>query len=752
MTIEVHGPKCHPQGIRGYGDPTSKVMFVGISPRDAEMKAGRPDQGPAGKLLNSIVESCGWDPQQTYHTNTLCYPEKEPTPEQIAACKPRLLQEIEWVKPRLIVCFGKIPADALGVSHRGWVYTKHFDRTSPTYIIYTYHPSAVFNANHLIYDIVRDVQKIPLIMERYGPWPTRLENYTTIDNPTEAQSILDSFPHNSSIALDIETRLHDPNTDDLDVYSDDLRCLSLSDGVHTYVFTREACEGLVWPPLKFVLHNGPFDKMGMRQYLGVDINIDEDTQYMSYARDEFRGTATFHRQTMNKLEDLVAEYFGDTDYKTVTKKYWRKKIEPPDPDLHRRNAHDSFYTYHLVDILRRFEPYPAYKDLLIKGGETFAEIVHHGVHIDMDAHQQLANEWGSTYLRLYFALKEFVEKPTSPKLISRYMYGEDGLALPGGPSTAKAVLAALDHPFGNQVIEFRNIEYLLKNWVLLLPKFIKRDGRLRYNVLLHGTETGRRAYHDPPMQTIPKHGDQLEKIRALFAATNEDYVIVEADYSQIEMWVAAYLSGDQAMIDDLTTVQPELGKPDMHFATAKRLGLLDLLPFDAARQVGKTANFLFQYGGGADKLRVTLYNKGINVSLAFCQDMVNRYRQSYHRFNEWCDKTYHEAETLGYISTPFGRYRRFPLITDPSWRSQIINFPVQSTAGDYTLSSIIELHPLFKQRGLDAHILFDVHDSVVLEVHRNHLDETTQLIREVMERPKIGLGTVKIDVKIGAHL
>lgn len=758
---EQHGPPCCAEGIRGFGDVTSRLMFVGISPREAEMSAGKPDRGPAGRLMNDILDSVEWPRAQAYHTNTICYPCKEPTPQEIAICKPRLLQEIEWIKPRLIVCMGKVPAEALGITHRGWIYPKqlHLDPHDPdaiTYIMYTYHPSSVFQGNQFIYDIVRDFQKIPLVMNDER-WPQRLEEYTTIDDPTTAQEILDSIRPGSRVALDIETRLSDPNTDDIDVYADDLRCLSIYDGISSYVFTNTACQGLHWPvdkDIQWTFHNGPFDIMGMQQYLGTHLPIVEDTQYMSYARDEFRGTATFHRQTMNKLEDLAAEYFADMDYKTVTKAYWRKKIEPPAQDLHKRNAYDAFYTYHLVDILRKFEPCPAYQTLLIKGGETFAEIVHHGVHIDTEAHRALAAEWGAAYIKLYAKLSEFTnKKPTSPRQVSRYMYGEDGLALPGGPSTAKAVLAALDHPFARDVTTFRNIEYLLKNWVLLLPKYIKRDGRLRYNVLLHGTETGRRAYHDPPMQTIPKHGERLERIRALFSATNEDYVIIEADYSQIEMWIARYLSEDEAMHEDLTRVIPILGKPDMHYATALRLGAFDLLSStDEARQVGKTANFLFQYGGGAGKLQATLHARGIDVSMQFCQEMVNRYRQSYPRFNEWCDKIYHEANTKGYISTPFGRYRRFPIITDPSWRSQIINFPVQSTAGDYTLSSIIDLHPLFKERHLDAHILFDVHDSIVLEVHKDHVDEVVALLHEVMEAPKVGLGSVKIDVKIGAHL
>lgn len=758
MTNNIHGPICHESGIQGYGDPTHKLMFVGISPREAEIKANKPDQGPAGQLIDQILESIGWNPKHSYHTNAVCFMEKEPTPEQIKGCQPRLLQEIEAYKPRFVVCLGHTPADSFGIKHRGWVHSRSI-HSHTFYIMYTYHPSSVFQGNHFVYDIVRDFQKIPLVMN--PDWPIRFPtnslnalDYEVIDDPIRAQKVLDNLSSNTRVALDIETRLHDPNTDDLDVFADDLRCLSLYDGESSVVFTNEACKDLRWPTTQtWTFHNGPFDIMGMQQYLNVNLPLVEDTQYLSYARDEFRGMPPkFRRTTMNKLEDLTAEYFGDIDYKTVTKSYWRKHIEPPAHDLHLRNAKDAFYTYHLVDILHRLEPCPAYKSLLIPGGITFAEIVHHGVYIDMKAHHDLAVEWGTVYIKLFAAIHKHVNNPSSPKQLSNYIYGEDGLALPGGPSTAKDLLKELDHPFTTGVVEMRNLEFLLKNWVYMLPEHIKRDGRLHPNVLLHGTETGRRSYHAPPMGTIPKHGEQLFKIRTLFAAPTEDHVIVEADYSQIEMFVAAYLSEDTQMLSDLTTIQTSIGKSDMHYATASHLGLHEIgtLTADDARQIGKTANFLMLYGGGAAKLQQTLGKKNIHVSLSFCQILIDSWRSHYSQFARWADKTWKQANDQGYISTPFGRYRRFPLITDPSWRSQVINFPVQSTAGDYTLSSIIELHPLLKP--LDAHILFDVHDSIVLEVPRAYLDETLSLVRQVMETPKAGLGSVKVDIKVGAHL
>lgn len=750
-----HGPTCHSDGIRGYGDPQYKLMRIGIAPgEDEAYKSKRPFTGPAGQLLNSVTESVGYNPAHTYDTNAICTWHNEPTIDQLEACAPRLLDEIEVYKPKLIVFLG---ADVPGryylgkQAKRGWVYDFHA-RSHTCKALYTYHPSAVLRgSNHLIYDIIRDLQKIPLWLD--DSWPPTFKGYTLCTTPQEAQDALNSFRPGSSVALDIETRLHDPSVDELDIYTDDLLCLSVSDGTTTYVFTRSACGSidrpLNWPTnLAWGYHNSPFDRAGLLRYLGIDLPVDWDTLFESNGRDEYTGTTKFKRAGQNKLETLTAEYFGDITYKEATKKSWRKHIEPEPHELHLRNAKDAFYTRHLHPVLMGFEPHDAYRELVLPASDVYSRVMARGAYIDRKAMGALASEWAPIYNRIYMSLvKAGVLNPNSTKQLSTYLYDELGLY--GGPSTAKDVLREIDHPVAKDILEMRNLWYLMTHWIFSLQDFIKPDGRVHPNILLHGPETGRRAAHDPPIQTIPKHGERLSRIRTLFAASSPQYVIAEADYSQAEMWYGRYISDDDTMGHDLTYIPPGATKPDVHAATAHRVGADEILPPDLARQAGKTLNFLMLYGGAAPKLQATLAYRGINLPLSTCIDIVNEYRQAYHKFNEWAERTWQEALNVGYITSPWGRKRRFPLILDPSWRSQVINWPIQSGAGDYTLDSVVKLYP--RLLPLDWHILFDIHDSIVFEGLRKNLPEASAIIHEVMQEDKV-LGPIKIDFKYGEHL
>lgn len=762
ISTQIHGPICHTHGIRGFGDPSWGVMSVGISPRADEIKSGRPDTGRAGQLMDAIFESVQWPSTQVYHTNSICYECPEPSPEQLAACLPRLSEEILLYRPKLIICFGAVPAEQLipvKKPKRGYLY--HSELPYPHYKMYVYHPASVFNDNAFVYDISRDLSKINYILETDPAAAPKPEVYI-VQSHEEAQYILSNL--SGSCALDIETKMRDPNDDTGDIHSDDLLCLAISTSRlndPVYVFPRECLDNLVWPAthqVKWIFQNGPFDTSGLRKYLGVHLIISEDTMYMSYAGDEYSGTFNLPRKGQNKLETLTAEYFGDVNYKEATKRAWSKHIQPPAHDLYTRNALDAHYTRLLVPVLRELRPpCPAYESLLLPAAMVFSEITERGAYIDSTASNKLLEDWLPIYLRLWMSIKEHVTNPKSRLQLQKYLFGttEDGaLGLTptvftptGAPKTSKDVLRAILEtaefpiPFVSDLLDLNQYTYLLQNWVVGIKKHVKIDGRIHPNVLLHGPETGRRAYHDPAVQTIPKHGQNLQRIRSLFAATTDDYVIIEADYTQIEVWVGAYMANDPNLLHDLQS-------GDVHAATAKRLGLD---PTNKEhRQAGKTINFLVQYGGGAGKAQSTLLSRGIEYSYAECALLIDKWRLAYPRYWAWTEEIWHQIQTEGVLTSPFGRMRRCPLVTDPSWRSQFINWPVQSTAGDYVLSSIIELHPLLKP--LDSYVLFDVHDSLVAEVSKKHLQEAIHLIKSIMEAPKAGMPGVKVEVTVGPNL
>jgi len=715
-------------------------MCVGISPGQEEMKSGKPDTGRAGQLMEAIFEATSIPSSHVYHTNLWCYT-VDPTITPVDVdCGERLLQEIEAIHPRIVICFGLSPAEFLITKkpHRGYLYQKE-----GCIYTYTYHPASVLRENGFVYDIVRDLSKIPYLLEHPTLTPTpNVPQHVVIQSREEAQYVLDHLE--GTQALDIETRMHDPNTDDLDIYSDDLICLAISNATHCYVFPRDVLDNLVWPTkptITWIFHNGMFDVQGLYKYLGIRLPIDQDTMLYSYASDEYAGSATHPRKGQNKLETLTGEYFGDLTYKEVTKKSWRKHIQPQASDLFLRNAKDAYYTHALYTTLPVIRPAcPAYESLLLPAANMFSRIVEYGVYIDPETRHALMEEWGPTAITLLLQVKEHVDNPRSWQQLSHYLYDPEdmgglGLSAEGAPSTAKHVLQTIDHPFVHSVLDLKQYIFLLNNWVIGINKHIKKDGLLHPNVLLHGTEGGRRSYHEPALQTIPKHGDKLEKIRSLFSA-RPGYTLVEADYAQIEMWIAAYVSEDATLLQDLQG-------GDVHAATARRLGGVD-------RQIGKTLNFLMLYGGGALKAQATLAARGVDYPIQMCEELVQTWRTTYQPFAQWTNKIWTQICDEGYIETVFGRYRRCPLVTDSSWRATFINFPIQSTAGDYILDSFLNLEPLLAQ--YDSHILFDVHDSGIYEIPTPKLSQVIPIIQQVMESPKRGLPGVKVEVTYGPSL
>jgi uracil-DNA glycosylase family 4 len=756
---DTYGLTCHDHGITGYGDPSHGVMFVGIHPGPVEMSSRKPDQGQAGLLMAECVRSGGWDPEHTYHTNLLCYDPHDipPSPTTLTTCKNRLQDEIELYKPRLVVFFGKEPAAEFGIKKRGYINPVTYPH--PHWRMYTYHPASVLHGgNEYIYDIMRDLAKIPRIMNELPPPPIQRPPFIVVSDVEEAHAALDHLSNGLILSLDIETRLHDPNSDDLDVYSNDMRCFSICDGINIYVFPRFVIDQIpstTWQRYsdlhEWLLHNGTYDKAGLRRN-GVipNLHIAWDTCLQSYAGDEVNKlTPTFNRLGQNKLETLVGEYFGDTEYKEETKKSWRKHVEPDDQALFQRNAYDAWYTWHLKPTLDKIRPpFPAYESLLIPATNMFSEVVERGIHVDQQVIRDLRAEWGPAWLDLKLDIQEHVKNPRSWQQLSKYLYGtmeEGGLELEGGPSTAQAILKEINHPFAHSIVEFRDLSYRMEHWLLGIKKHIKYDQRLHPDVILFGPETGRRAYHNPALQTMSKHNEQQARMRALIAATNEDYVILSADYSQIEVWVGAYESEDDNLLADLNS-------GDVHAGTATRLGLNPIIDND--RQVGKTTNFLMQFGGGGFKLQYTLSLRGIEKSLAECNAIVDTWRNAYPKYWAWAEKNWKQIQEQGYLTTPFGRMRRCPLVTDPSWRASFINWPVQSTAGDYILTSFLELHTSLRR--LDSYILFDVHDDGVYEINRKHLPEAAHLIKEVMEAPKQTptklMPSVKVKMTVGSNL
>lgn len=780
--VFVKGPRCHSDrpNIAGSGNPDYGVIFCGIAPAENELKDDMPFTGVSGQLLDSLIESVGWSRDKSYYTNLICWWNNSPTDKDIKACAPRLLDELASFKPKLIIPVGSIPSQVFV----GREVTKArgipvWNEQLNCYIMPMFHPSYYLRgAWDSVYDMIRDLKKIPAILA----WPqdgtaNSIVEYVVVHNVQLAQEVLDSLPPNGIVSLDIETNY---GQEDIDVFSEDLLCFSLSwndvKGVErTRVFANEVCkQPLKWPTnVRWLFQNGFFDRNGLRRYIGIELPICEDTLLQSYLRDERAG--------IHKLEVQSPEFLGAKPHKEEVRKQ-KKKTGKVDLDvLYKMNAHDTAYTLRLnklhAKVLTEDGQDILYRNYSIPAANAFSDISYRGVYVDLGAMRELGIEWFPQWIESSEKLIQLAEEEgfpgkinlKSPQQMARFLF--EILGLPkqkltekGAPSTDADVIEALagKHPFVDNLTEFRQLDHMIGTYIIGLQDDLKLDGRVHPEVLQQGTQTGRRSWRKPPLQTIPKEAREghvpLIKIRKIFAATNDDYILLECDYKQIELWIAYFLSGDPVMLEALMSgdFHGEAAKymysttPCAQHGTDEIPGCVTCGMWHFARTNAKRVTFGIMY----DRTEYGL-SKGpsrIADTPQAAKPYLDRWRQKFNVFDKWSIDVKEKAKEDGEIVLPTGRKRRFPLIIPQNEKEilrQVVNAPIQGTAGEYILDSIIKLHEAIKS--LDSHILLEVHDSLIFEIHRKHFDEAAGITREIMEEPKFGLPSVKIDMKAGPN-
>lgn len=742
-----HGPTCHPKGIRGYGNKASQVVLLGIAPGQDEVHTGRPFTGRSGQLLDAILEGVGWSRDNVYCTNLICWYKDDPTPAEINECFPRLDAELRSLSPKLVVLLGKLATEKfLGTRPRlrGAVL---WSDTYNCWMMSTYHPAAVFRQLPLVHDIIRDLQKIDRILH-LQPNAAHV-NYTVLRDHKEAQSVLNHLVSGQEYSIDIETTNAD--VDSIDVFVDRLLCLSISNGHMTWVFPEAIAQGLAWPEgPRWVYHNGMFDTQGLMRYLNVRLPIHEDTLLMSYTIDERGG--------IHSLKSLAREYCAAGFYEEEVRQDRAKgRLDlVPTEKLYEYNAKDAAYTARLATVLRGMQKADnveaPYKQLLIPAANAFRDIQYRGAYVCPKQLGRLAHRWGQKWLDEQVGLQEDAERYggppninlNSPKQLSAFLFGH--LHLPGGPSTKEEVLETLKgmHPFVNRLMEFRHLDHMLTTYVMGIDDDIKRDGRLHADVLLHGTRTGRTSYRHPPLQTIPQasmSGDEYGQARRIFAATNDDYVIGEADYGKAEVWMAYAYSGDENMYRDLTS-------RDFHTQVATSVFNV---PYEEVtkrqRHLTKFVTFGIMYGRGAPSLA----QNELECSNAEAAEYIRRWFGRYPKYSQWWNDTRRLAQEEGELVSMTGRKRRFRLVMgEEAFKAlnQAVNFPIQSTASDCKLAAVIKLHEALKP--FDSYILFEVHDSIIFEINKRHLDTVLQLINTIMPGPHFpNVPAIPVEIKVG---
>ncbi len=322
----------------------------------------------------------------------------------------------------------------------------------------------------------------------------------------------------------------------------------------------------------------------------------------------------------------------------------------------------------------------------------------------------------------------------SPKQLATVLFEEMGLPVvkktKSGYSTNSEVLETLKYhsPIVSDVLEYRRLAKLISTYTDVLPTLTDSKSRIHTSLNQTGTATGRLSSSEPNLQNIPVRGELGKEIRKYFVA-GEGNVLIDADYSQIELRVLANLSDDSNMKEAF------LSGKDIHTATASQVfGVSELMVDSELRRRAKAVNFGIVYGIGAFSL-----SQDLGISRKQADDYIESYLATYPSVDKYLKDTVERAKEDGYTLTYFGRKRLIPELSASNRNLRAfgervaMNSPIQGTAADIIKIAMINVSKALADAGLNARLIMQVHDELIVESSVEDAEKACEILKHEME-------------------
>lgn len=333
----------------------------------------------------------------------------------------------------------------------------------------------------------------------------------------------------------------------------------------------------------------------------------------------------------------------------------------------------------------------------------------------------------------------------SPKQLGVVLFEKLGLPVKKktktGYSTNADVLESLydEHPIIPAILEYRTIQKLKSTYCDGLLKVVSADGRIHSTFQQTETRTGRLSSTEPNLQNIPVRQEIGRELRKFFTCDN-DNVLIDADYSQIELRVLAAIAEDKNMIEAFNNNE------DIHTITASQVFNMPVeMVSSIMRSRAKAVNFGIVYGIGAFSL-----SKDIGVAIFEAKKYIENYLNHYSGVREYMDNVVREAKENGYVKTLFGRRRYLPELSasnaiQRSFGERVArNMPIQGTAADIIKIAMVKVFNRLRDENMKSRLIMQVHDELIIEAPENEAEKAKQILCEEMENA-VSL-TVKLSV------
>ena len=317
-------------------------------------------------------------------------------------------------------------------------------------------------------------------------------------------------------------------------------------------------------------------------------------------------------------------------------------------------------------------------------------------------------------------------------------------------STSEEVLSALakDHQIISNILEWRSLDKLLNTYVRALPNEINSNtGRIHTKFNQAVTSTGRLSSNNPNLQNIPIRTENGQKIRKAFTPRDKDFILMCADYSQIELRIIASLSGDANMIDAFNKDE------DIHTSTASRI--FNVPHNEVSREQrgnAKTVNFGIIYGVSAFGL-----SQQTNLNRKEAKILIDNYYENYPTLREYMSKQIDFARENGYVETLMGRRRYLTNINSQNGmirsadERNAINAPIQGSAADIIKIAMKNIFNILNEKQFKSKMILQVHDELVFDVHLSELDKIKKVVKNSMENAVTLDIPLKVDIGIGKN-
>lgn len=409
----------------------------------------------------------------------------------------------------------------------------------------------------------------------------------------------------------------------------------------------------------------------------------------------------------------------------------------------------------LIGLIEDMDMMDLYENIELPLTEALASMETLGFKVDQGELEILGLEYQKEIDSLTGEIYEMAGEDfniNSPKQIGDILFNK--LELPvikktkTGFSTDVEVLEKLmdKHPIIEKIIRYRQIVKLKSTYIDGLSALIDGEtGRIHSSFNQTITTTGRISSTEPNLQNIPIKTEDGRKIRKAFVAEGEDYSLLDADYSQIELRVLAHISGDEKMIESFKNDE------DIHSKTASQVFHIPMDQVDySARNRAKAVNFGIVYGISDYGL-----SRDLNIPRKEAKEYIDKYLENYIGVRNFMEDTVKEGREKGYVETLLNRRRYVPELSAKNFNIRsfgeriAMNTPIQGSAADIIKAAMVRVYEALRDGAYKSRLILQVHDELIIEVHRDELDDIKLLLRDIMEKAIDLKVPLKVDMEVG---